>query len=51
MERTDGMGADVFFECVDRNETVSQALRLTAPLGKIIMMGNPATDIVLDKAV
>ncbi len=51
LERTDGMGADVFFECVGRNETVLQALKLTAPLGKIIMVGNPATDIVLDKAV
>ncbi len=49
--QTDGMGADVFFECVGRNETVSQALTLTAPRGKIIMVGNPATDIMLDKAV
>ena len=30
-ERTGGAGADVFFECVGRNETVAQAVKMTAP--------------------
>lgn len=46
---TDEAGADVFFECVGKNETVSQAIRLTAPGGRICMEGNPYTDMFLDK--
>lgn len=51
MEHTDNRGADMFFECVGRNETVSQALDLTAPAGKVMFVGNPASDMVLQKAV
>lgn len=51
MEQTDQMGADVFFECVGRNETVVKALDLTAPAGKVLMVGNPASDIAIPKAV
>lgn len=50
-ERTGQTGADVCFECVGRNETVVQALDLTAPAGKVIMVGNPASDIVIPKTV
>ena len=42
-------GADVFFECVGRNETILQALRLTAPGGSVCLVGNPASDVSLDK--
>ncbi|MDE6621816.1 MAG: galactitol-1-phosphate 5-dehydrogenase [Lachnospiraceae bacterium] len=51
MEHTDNRGADTFFECVGRNETVSQAVDLTAPAGKVVFVGNPASDMVLQKAV
>ncbi len=51
MEHTDNRGADTFFECVGRNETVSQALDLTAPAGKVMLVGNPASDMVFQKAV
>ena len=51
MERTNDMGADVFFECVGRNETVLQAIDNTAPAGKVLLMGNPYTDMKLDKSV
>lgn len=47
--RTDGNGADVFFECVGRNQTVSWAADLTAAGGKICLVGNPYTDMTLDK--
>ena len=45
MEKTDGMGADVFFECVGRNETIINALDLTAVSGKVCLVGNPFSDI------
>lgn len=51
MERTDGQGADLFFECVGRNETVTQAVNLTAPGGRVMLVGNPASDMALPKEV
>ena len=51
LERTDKTGADVFFECVGRNETLIQAVQLTAPAGRIMAVGNPASDISFPKAV
>ena len=50
-ERTGGAGADVFFECVGRNETVAQAVGMTGPGGRIMLVGNPASDMTLPKAV
>ena len=50
MEKT-GSGADVFFECVGRNETVVQAIDLTAPAGRVMLVGNPYGDMQLDKGV
>ena len=51
LQRTGGAGADVFFECVGRNETVSQAVSLTAAGGRVCLVGNPYADMVLDKQV
>lgn len=50
-QRTDGRGADVFFECVGRNETVEQAVRMTGPGGRIMLVGNPVSDMTLPKDV
>lgn len=50
-ERTDGRGTDVFFECAGRNETYMQAVRAAAPLGKIMLVGNPSSDMALPKDV
>lgn len=50
-KRTGGNGADVFFECVGKTTTYSQAVNLTAPAGKICLVGNPYTDMSLDKNV
>lgn len=50
MDKT-GNGADVFFECVGRNETVVQAVDLTAPAGRVMLVGNPYGDMQLDKGV
>lgn len=51
LERTDGAGVDNFFECVGKNETVSLAVRAAAPGGRICLVGNPASDMKLEKNV
>lgn len=48
---TDGRGADVFFECVGKNETCVQAIDNTAPGGSVCLVGNPYSDMLLDKQV
>lgn len=49
LERTGGLGVNVFFECVGKNETVAEALLVTAPGGRIQLVGNPASDMNFDK--
>jgi len=50
-EKTEGNGVDVFFECVGKNETVLQAINMTTPGGRVMLVGNPYSDMDLDKAV
>ncbi len=45
MERTQGYGADVVFECVGNNTTAEQAVDIAAPAGRICMVGNPHSDM------
>lgn len=49
--RTEGKGADIFFECVGKNETFSHAVNLTAPAGRVMLVGNPHSDMSLEKSV
>lgn len=49
LTQTGGDGADVFFECVGKNETFSNAIDLTAPAGKVMLVGNPYSDMNLKK--
>ncbi len=49
MERTGGVGAEVFFECVGRNETLRWAVETAAPAGRICLVGNPYSDMALDR--
>lgn len=51
MEHTAGAGADAFFECVGRNGTFSQAIELTAPAGKVMLVGNPYSDMELGRDI
>lgn len=51
MEKTNGVGADVFFECVGKNETLKQAVALTGAAGRIMLVGNPASDMTLEKEI
>ncbi|MDE6221148.1 MAG: galactitol-1-phosphate 5-dehydrogenase [Lachnospiraceae bacterium] len=48
-KHTDGAGADVVYECVGRNETFVQVVRLAAPEGRICLVGNPNADMALDR--
>lgn len=49
--RTNGAGVDIFFECVGKNETVTQAVNSTIPGGKLLLVGNPYSDMTLEKPV
>ncbi len=51
LERTGGRGADVFFECVGKNETFRQAVDAAAPEGRVVLVGNPASDMGLERDV
>ena len=50
MDKTKGYGVDLFFECVGKNEIVSAAVNATMPAGGIVFVGNPYSDMNLDKA-
>lgn len=51
LERTGNTGADVFFECVGKNETLAESIKCTAPGGKVMPVGNPFSDMVLERDV
>ncbi|GFI24036.1 galactitol 1-phosphate 5-dehydrogenase [Lachnospiraceae bacterium] len=51
MVKTKGVGVDVFFECVGKNETISDAIHGTAPNGTVQLVGNPASDIHFEKNI
>ena len=48
-EKTAGCGADVFFECVGKNESVSLGLNVLGPSGRLQLVGNPASDMNLSR--
>lgn len=48
---TGGRGVDVFFECVGRNEILELAVDNAASAGKIMLVGNPNTDMTLEKSI
>ncbi len=50
-EKTDGHGADYYFECIGRPENYVQAVESAAPLGKIMLVGNPHGDMNLPKEI
>ncbi len=50
-ELTGGKKADVYFECIGRSESYAQAISCTAPLGKVMLVGNPASDMELKREV
>lgn len=44
-----GLSIDIFFDCVGRNEVVAQAIEFTSPSGIVMLVGNPASDMMLDR--
>lgn len=42
-------GIDVIFECVGKQETIAQAIQNVMPGGKVQLVGNPASDILLER--
>ena len=48
-ECTQERAIDVFFECVGSNETIDLAVNYAAPGGRVMLVGNPASDMVLGR--
>ena len=46
-----GSGASICFECVGKNETYSSVIEATAPSGKVMLVGNPASDMSLSRDI
>lgn len=46
---TNKTGADIVFECVGKSETINQAIGLAGDGGKVCTVGNPHSDIILDR--
>ena len=51
IEITDGIGADIIFECVGKNETAVQAINAAAPMGKVVFVGNPYSNMKIPRDV
>ncbi len=51
MERTQGQGVDIFFECVGKNETCSLAVDAAAAGGSVVLVGNPCSNMLFEKDV
>lgn len=49
--KTKGYGVDIGFECVGRQETVADVIGMSAPTGKVMLIGNPFSDMTLDKII
>ncbi|MCM1568373.1 MAG: galactitol-1-phosphate 5-dehydrogenase [Roseburia sp.] len=50
-DRTQGEGVDVFFDCVGKNEVLEQGLNSLAAEGRMMLVGNPASDVELSRNV
>lgn len=48
-QKTVNRGVDVYFECVGKNDTITQSINATGSNGQICMVGNPYSDITMKK--
>lgn len=46
---TAGRGVDVFFDCVGKSQVIEEAVRCASAGGRIMLVGNPASDVCLEK--
>ncbi|MCR5300865.1 MAG: galactitol-1-phosphate 5-dehydrogenase [Lachnospiraceae bacterium] len=51
MKKTNGKGADIFFECVGSSAVASLAVSAAAPGGSVCFVGNPRSDMTFEKQV
>lgn len=51
MDKTDTLGVEVFFDCVGKNEVLTQGINSLAPKGTIMLLGNPASDVSMEKSL
>lgn len=51
MHRTNFKGTNIVFECVGSNDTIQEALEMAANMGKVICVGNPRSDMLLQKMI
>lgn len=51
MEKTGGAGAELVFECVGSVESISNVVGLARAGGQVVLVGNPAGNIDLDKQI
>ena len=51
LEKTNGEGVEVFFECVGRNDTLVQGINSTSAKGNIVLVGNPYSDMQMTRDV
>ncbi len=49
--KTNRCGVDVVFECVGKSATFSQCIEIAAPKGTVCLIGNPYSDMCLEKSV
>lgn len=48
---TNKNGVNVYFDCVGTNDVIRDGLTVTSPMGRICYVGNPHTDIYIDKNI
>lgn len=46
---TAGQGVDVFFDCVGRSQVIEEAVQCVCAGGRVMLVGNPASDVHLEK--
>lgn len=51
MEKTDGLGVNIFFDCVGKSDVLTQGIKGLAAGGRMMLVGNPASDIALEKSL
>ena len=50
-DKTGSAGVDYYFECIGRSDNYEQAVRCVSPLGNIMLVGNPASDMNLSRDI
>ncbi len=48
---TEAGGADIVFECVGKSQTCAEAINIASPSGKVVLVGNPYSDMTLPRDI